>query len=176
MYARALEHIGKIDSAILIVVRRLENNAMTSLMKAFTRLGDTAAWGFLSFVLLSLTSVNRNLWWVVTASATIAALLAQAIKHLIKRPRPEQPPGLQRHIEPNDQFAFPSGHTCTAFAVAFSVIALAPGLGALLVVHGFCVGLSRIYLGVHYPFDVLVGGILGTLVGLCIRSALMLYL
>lgn len=100
----------------------------------------------------------------------LAALLAFAIelplykilKTQIKRDRPcEVVLGAHQRVSPSDQFSFPSGHTAAAFVIVtlignfFSVFLVPVYLWALLV------GVSRIYLGVHYPTDILAGLVIG---------------
>jgi undecaprenyl-diphosphatase len=88
--------------------------------------------------------------------------LYKTLKHGIKRDRPcKVLSGVYPRVSPSDLFSFPSGHTAAAFLIAtlighFSPILLVPGyIWALLV------GVSRIYLGVHYPSDILAGLFIG---------------
>jgi undecaprenyl-diphosphatase len=62
--------------------------------------------------------------------------------------------------------AFPSGHTTTAFACATVLAWWSPRLAVPAFVLAAAIGFSRIYVGVHWPLDVLGGAVLGTLVGL----------
>ena len=62
--------------------------------------------------------------------------------------------------------AFPSGHTTTAFACATVLAWASPRLAVPVFVLAAAIGLSRIYVGVHWPLDVLGGAVLGVLVGL----------
>ncbi len=83
------------------------------------------------------------------------------IKKSIKRPRPYRKLHVQCLIAPPDEFSFPSGHTAAAFLVA-SLIGLAfPVLSIPAFLWACSVGFSRVYLGVHYPTDVLAGMVLG---------------
>jgi undecaprenyl-diphosphatase len=59
-------------------------------------------------------------------------------------------------------YSFPSGHTTAAFSVAVSFALVFPSIMIPLMLAALMVGLSRIYLGVHYPTDVVVGIIIGT--------------
>jgi undecaprenyl-diphosphatase len=67
--------------------------------------------------------------------------------------------------------SFPSGHTSTSFACAYVISRLAPRLTAFVFVLAALIGFSRIYVGVHYPLDVLAGAVLGLVVA---RALLML--
>ncbi len=91
-----------------------------------------------------------------------ADLVAQALKLATAQPRPfERTPELEPLLEAAVGASFPSGHAATSFAGAVFLARLtgrgAPALLALAVL----VSLSRIYVGVHYPLDVLAGALLG---------------
>ena len=85
-------------------------------------------------------------------------------KH-IARIRPyEVVEGLKLLIEPQSDFSFPSGHTCASIGAA---LAMYPFLerkwGIPLVILAVLISLSRLYVGVHYPTDVLGGAVVGVL-------------
>jgi undecaprenyl-diphosphatase len=85
-------------------------------------------------------------------------LAVQALKRTISRPRPQLPVGVISLAEPPDRFSFPSGHSAAALSVGLAVAALVPGAVAPLVLAlALLVGVTRCYLGVHYPGDVLAG-------------------
>ncbi|MCX7926148.1 MAG: phosphatase PAP2 family protein [Fimbriimonadales bacterium] len=100
-----------------------------------------------------------------------SGLTAQLIKRMVPRLRPSNLP--DAIVAPDERIfhnSFPSGHTTTAFALAFWVFLLTRstryrfwGYGALLLAG--LVGLSRIYRGVHYPSDVIAGAAIGVLWG-----------
>ena len=101
------------------------------------------------------------------ASTTLAAALSTALKDLFDRLRPAvADPTVTTLVATPDSPSFPSGHATTAFAAAVAIGALHPRLRWPLLLLAALVGLSRIYLGVHYWLDVVAGAALGTAIGL----------
>jgi undecaprenyl-diphosphatase len=90
--------------------------------------------------------------------------LYKLLKKGIKRDRPcEALSNVYRRISPSDQFSFPSGHTSAAFVMATLLSYFFPSLSIPLFIWALLVGFSRIYLGVHYPSDILAGIVVGIL-------------
>jgi len=108
------------------------------------------------------------------------ALLAFAIelplylllKNAIQRERPKGPlhHGWSPGIRPSDRFSFPSGHTAAAFMFAWILAAYYPEYAAYYLLMASGIGLSRVLLGVHYPTDILAGGMLGSIIALIVLS------
>ena len=71
-----------------------------------------------------------------------------------------------------DAFSFPSGHTTVAFAVAVALAGSGSGLGAVAAILAGGIAVSRVYLGAHYPLDVLAGIALGAASGWLARLLL----
>jgi membrane-associated phospholipid phosphatase len=89
-----------------------------------------------------------------------AYALNTAIKPLVGRRRPELP-GLPPLSATPTKLSFPSAHASTSFAGALAYSRVA-GPAAPLYALAVALSLSRVYLGVHYPSDVLAGALLGT--------------
>lgn len=88
----------------------------------------------------------------------VSHLLVQLIKRLATRPRPRLPVGVRSIAQTPDRFSFPSGHATAALAVALPLAGLlSPGPAALLLCVAAVTGISRCYLGIHYPGDVVFG-------------------
>jgi membrane-associated phospholipid phosphatase len=102
-----------------------------------------------------------------TAAAAAAEGASVLIKSLTERARPPlADPGIQALVSLPDSTSFPSGHAATAFAAATAVGVFHPKLRTPLLALAALVALSRVYLGVHYWSDVLVGSLLGAAIGL----------
>ncbi len=98
----------------------------------------------------------------MTFGALIGLLIYKALKAVLVRERPFiSHPDIDCLTAPLDRYSFPSGHTL--HAVFFAVVASAwfPVLGPALFLFAAMTALSRPILGLHYPTDVLVGGLIG---------------
>jgi undecaprenyl-diphosphatase len=112
--------------------------------------------------------------WGVFALTVIAVALADwssmGLKALVDRPRPPL-----RYAEPKTlvpvphDASFPSGHAATSFAAATMLVFAFPRLAPFLYVLAAAVAFSRVYVGVHYPLDVIGGALLGVLVAVVLR-------
>ncbi len=110
------------------------------------------------------TDEHREGAKLATTALAAGMLSALALKCAIGR---ERPPGFER---PRYDSSFPSGHTTAAFAMAYVYGDQYPKLRIPLYIAAASVGISRIYVGEHYPSDVLAGAVLGTLAGLVVAE------
>ena len=102
-----------------------------------------------------------------SGAAAFAEGVTVLLKYLTERARPPvADPAIQALISLPDSTSFPSGHAATAFAAATAVSVLHPRFRAPLLALAVMVALSRVYLGVHFWSDVLVGSLLGVAIGL----------
>lgn len=93
-------------------------------------------------------------------------LLTLGIKLAVGRPRPfEVLPEADPLIVATVGASFPSGHASMSAAAAIVLASLAPRLAPLFALLAVFVTLSRVYVGVHYPLDVLAGAAVGAVVG-----------
>jgi undecaprenyl-diphosphatase len=107
---------------------------------------------------------------LTAAAVLLADVLATLLKRVVGVDRPPvrypQPEALVR--VPQDA-SFPSGHAATSFAAALLLSFVAPRLAPVFVVLAVAIGFSRVYVGVHYPLDVLGGAVLGAAVATALR-------
>ncbi len=110
------------------------------------------------------------------AAAGAASLVVHVMKEAFGRARPPvADPGLGSLTAIPGNPSFPSGHSATAFAAATAVAILCPRLRPAALALAAAVGLSRIYLRVHFPLDVIAGALIGAGLGaLCGLLALRL--
>lgn len=96
----------------------------------------------------------------------VSHIAVQMVKRTVSRPRPSRREGWEGFVHEPDRFSFPSGHSAAAMSVAFAYALAFPVVAPLLVGAALLVGASRVFLGVHYPGDVVAGQVLAILTGL----------
>lgn len=152
-----------LDRALFRAVFGVKWEPLDALMRWFTLAGTAGAlWGsvaFAAFVFTGFPVWNLALPWAAIASSW---LVAEGSKYIFNRSRPFiHDSGIAPLIKTPSSSSFPSGHSATAAAGAISLAFLYPAFAVPLVFAGFLVVLSRVYLGVHYPFDVFAGMVIG---------------
>ncbi len=116
------------------------------------------------FFLLSSNPLMHLLGIKYTMAIIFSTTLTQIIKRTVNRCRPFLTvKNLSIKKIGIDKYSFPSGHTVSAFTLGAMISLFYPAVTCICIVIACLVGISRIYLGVHYPSDVLIGAILGSL-------------
>jgi membrane-associated phospholipid phosphatase len=130
-------------------------------VERFSRLGEHGGvWLAIGAAGYVLDGARRPQWRKATGTVAATYVLNTALKLAVRRRRPELP-GLPPLTGTPTQLSFPSAHAATSFAGARCYSRL--GLPAVpLYALAKSLSLSRLYLGVHYPSDVLAGAVLGT--------------
>ena len=100
---------------------------------------------------------------LAAASAGLALLINQPIGHLVDRVRPylDHPAHAHLLISRSHDPSFPSDHATGAFALAFGIWLYDRTIGTVLLVGGAVLAFSRVYVGTHYPGDVVAGAVIG---------------
>jgi membrane-associated phospholipid phosphatase len=138
-------------------------------LACFSKLGEHAAvWVAIGVAGQTLDAARRPAWRRALAGVAGTYALNTALKLSIRRRRP-QLPGLPALTGTPTALSFPSAHSATSFAAALAYSRL--GLPAApLYGLAIALALSRLYLGVHYPSDILAGALLGTALAAALTS------
>lgn len=102
---------------------------------------------------------NKKAFLLSIFSLGISLILVEVIRMIYYQPRPFLELNFIPLIPPIQEASFPSEHTISAFTLAWSYLIYRSKLGRTLLVFASLIGFSRIYVGVHYPLDIL-GGVL----------------
>jgi undecaprenyl-diphosphatase len=158
-----------IDLELLSVLNRPGTPWLDGLMKAASNNGVLLAVAALAAIYLWLKSPHRALAAVLMVIAIGAAdlLSVRVVKTEVARVRPckADPVHVAHPVGCGAGQSFPSAHASTTAAAAAVFAWGAPRLSALGIGIAFLVGVSRVYLGVHWPTDVIAGWALGAAVG-----------
>lgn len=155
-------------SVLLWIQENLRVDFLTPFWKAVTFLGNGGwFWIALGIGLLCFKR-TRRVGITLLAALVIGALVTNvALKNLVARTRPyDYSEGIKALLPPQSDFSFPSGHTCASFAAAYVCLKMLPGdwgIGAMILAG--LIAFSRLYLGVHFPTDILGGLLIGLAAG-----------
>ncbi len=148
----------------LLGVQNVHNPVLNVLMKAITFSGDGGLIMIVTCLLLILFKKTRKCGITALISLVFTFIFANLIiKNVVHRPRPWTVADFDLLIKKPSEYSFPSGHTVNSFAVAVVIYKFYKKPGIAAIIYSFILGLSRIYLCVHYPTDVLAGMIIGTI-------------
>lgn len=138
-------------------------------MPLVTKLGDGGIFWIIVAVVLLFTKKYRRVGAMMGVAMILGLLIGNlTLKPLIDRVRPYDMPGVDVNllVEKLSDKSFPSGHTLVCFEAATVLMLNDKRLGIPALIIAITVALSRLYLFVHYPTDVVAGVILGVLFGL----------
>lgn len=164
------EFLAGLEGPILLWIQEnVRNDILTPIVTFITHLGDAGMIWIVLAILLLIFKKTRRTGAVMTISMILNAIATNVVlKRVLARTRPyEIVEGLQNIIEKQSDFSFPSGHTACAFAGAVVIYIHCPkkyGIPAL--VFAVLIALSRLYVGVHFPTDVIGGAVVGTIAAL----------
>ncbi|MGI5971154.1 MAG: phosphatase PAP2 family protein [Oscillospiraceae bacterium] len=164
--------LWELDSAVVLWMQSVRQPWLDPIMKALSILGDAGAvWIAISLLLLFFKRYRRTGLLALISLAFCFAIANLMMKNLVARPRPyDAIPGLTILVKRLSDYSFPSGHACSSFAAA---PALSEGTGRswgfLFISMALLISVSRLYVGVHYPSDIIAGAAVGILGGAFIR-------
>lgn len=164
------QRIISFDSTVIAFIQGLESPALTAIMKFFTFIGSTSSVAILAMIALFFLYVvlkHRSELILLLTAVLGSNLLFITLKLFFQRARPD----LHRLIEVSG-YSFPSGHAtnaCTLYGtLSFLLWRHIPtrwGRTILIIISIImilAIGISRIYLGVHYPSDIIGGYFIST--------------
>ena len=155
-----LNKVSFLDDYIYKIIYGLRNNIWDFIFINITKMGNTTI--ILLIIIVILLKMNHKNQEILSFTAIITVLSNQIIKNIIKRPRPN-------HIRLIKQggYSFPSGHAMISIAVyGFLLYYIQTNcknkkqkilLSVLLTILILMIGCSRVYVGVHYPTDIIGG-------------------
>lgn len=162
-----------IDGNILLFIQEhIRNSICDPIFQGITHLGDAGIfWILLTIVLLFFKKTRKA--GIYSACALVGSVIVNnlILKNLINRTRPyEVIEGLKLLGKPATDASFPSGHTGASFASAVAMFKNLPRKYAiLLIVLAALIAFSRLYIGIHYPTDILGGLVTGIGLGLLVN-------
>ena len=173
-----MEAFLQVEEDILMFFQEcVRNPVLDVIMKAVTFLGDKGwFWILLSVVLLAIPASRRTGLSCCVSCIFDVLLVNVLIKNIVARVRPyEIFEELTYIVKMPDDYSFPSGHSAISFAVAVVLFIRMPkkvGIPALVLAS--LIAVSRLYVGVHYPSDVICGIVIG--IGCAILACLIVKL
>lgn len=154
-----MESIPSIDKYLVVALSKFRADGLTGLMKIMTKIGDGYVWAVICIVV---AIINPKVGGAIIIASLTQIIVQQIVKHIFCRERPYiAHDDIFYIIPPPDKFSFPSGHTAAAFVMVFAIFHFYPLFFGLILVVACLIAISRVYLGLHYPSDILGGIILG---------------
>ena len=162
-----LETLLNLDGGFLLFLQEsVRNPILDNIMIFITSLGNGGMIWIAATIILMIPKKTRKVG-IMSAVALLGSLIINnnIVKNIVQRPRPFVTfTELQIIIPTPSEFSFPSGHTSSSFAAAAVFYRHLPKkIGMPSVVLAGLIGFSRLYVGVHYPTDVIAGVIMGIL-------------
>lgn len=164
----------QIDANVLLWIQKTVRCAqLTPVMKGFSYLGNAGIFWIAVSILLLIPKRSRRAGIIALASIVITFCICNLwLKNAVARVRPyEVINGLTILIGEEDTWSFPSGHAASSFAASIAILRCAKKwLGIPCVCIAALIAFSRLYVGVHYPTDVIGGIAIGMIVALVLSG------
>lgn len=156
------------DAELLLWIQGITESAILDrFFVFFTALGDHGyLWIATGLILLTFRKTRLSGFLLLIALLSTHLVNNLFLKELVNRPRPyETIDAVRLLLPPQAETSFPSGHSATAFGSAFVlVIREKAWIRYSALTAAILMAFSRVYVGVHYPIDIIVGSLVGTIV------------
>lgn len=162
--AAIINTIYRYDSLISYRLRDMRSQRwFSALMVISSKLGDSSLWLFLGISLILFGgATGRKAVLIALLSVLLCTAIFKAVKNTTTRKRPfEKYTDMEFILPPPDEYSFPSGHSMNAFAIATVAAYYFPLFFAPLFTMASLIAVSRVFLALHYPTDVVVGAVIG---------------
>lgn len=164
-----MELLLALDRQLFILINHLPHFAVSDTVAlAISGIGTAGIIWLIFAIILFLKEEKKDHWFFLPfmlAGGTSWTIVELFLKPLIARLRPNEIIGAIVVRPESDGFSFPSGHATIAFAMAVVLSHKEPKWKWVFYTLAVLISLSRIYLGVHYPLDVVFGAFLGWGIG-----------
>lgn len=166
---RVLDSIQAFDHRMLLLLQQSQS-WLAQYRREISRSADGHLYVLIGAAIALVSETGEQFRNHLLVAFAVERLSYWILKNGLRRRRPaEALPDFRSHIIASDEFSFPSGHTSAAFLFT-TILVLHFGAVCLpLYLWAMAVGMSRVYLGVHFPTDTVMGAILGS--GIALSSA-----
>lgn len=163
-----LAWIQQMDENIICWIQEhVTHSILDNVMIGISKLGNGGLiWIFLGILFLCM-GFRKSVWGkrgisLLLCLGTTALVCNLILKPWVARIRPYDLLQFSILVPPLSDYSFPSGHTSASFAAATAIYAMHHKWGIIAYAFAVLMGFSRLYLGVHFPTDVLAGAVIGT--------------
>ena len=155
---------------ILYGLNSIHNPVLDKIMLGLTYLGEKGIFLIVVGIILLFFKKTRKCGLFMLISMMVGLIIGNGIlKNMVARTRPCWIDNTINLLVANPKdFSFPSGHTLAAFEAAITIFLFNKKWGVPAVILALCIGISRLYLFVHFPTDVLGGAVLGTIIAVSV--------
>lgn len=168
MFFDTLAYLMLLDTGWFLAINQDFHNAFLNKLMPLVSVSGTGglAWLFFGLILLIRGRGETKKASVIMLFALFLSFLVgeEGLKLLFHRARPfETIQGVNLLVAPPQTYSFPSSHSANAFAAALVLARKIPALSLPAGAFAILMAFSRVYVGVHYPLDILAGSVLGVL-------------